>query len=496
MSSSLRNEFKGLRWRSRGLFLVQLLLLLSLLAGLNTLAYRHFYRTDLTDRRLYSLSAETVAYLQNLENPVEIHVTIPPNETDENIAQMYRDVRGLLREYEYRAGRRQGRPLLEVQFHNVYRQRRDAEILQERFGISEPNFVIFASGDRVRLVDPGDLYQMIGKERSSFQGERVFTSAILDVSSSRQTTIYFTMGHGEMDPGDTDPMRGLSYLADALSQRNMRLAYLDLMHQNRVPEDADLVIIAGPQVPLLRNEASALRTYLQENQGRVILLLEPARRHGLDDLLFHWGILAEDMIIFDDGTRSTLPSGDLIINRYGDHPITRPLYQNNLSILIGLSRPVRPEPAFLADESLDVQVLLGTSDTAWGKRNYREARGTPHFDPDNDLPGPLGIAVLAERRVPSQLGIDLSGGRIVVFGMSDFISNQRIVFPNNFTLFMNTLNWMLDRDSQVNIPPRQIQSIDVVMTREQSQRLGRYLSLYLPGFVAFFGLAIFWIRRK
>lgn len=496
MTTPQRNEFKGVRWKKRGLFLAQFTLLITFLIGLNLFAYRHFIRTDLTDRRLYSLTAETVAYLQTLDSPVEIHVTIPPNDKDEYIAQMYRDVRGLLREYEYRAGRRQGEPLIEVHFHNVYQQRRQAEILQERFGLSEPNFVIFASGDRVRQVEPRELYRIENQQRSAFQGEKIFTSAILDVSSTAQTTVYFTIGHGEMDPGDTDPLRGLSHLKDALNQRNIRISYLDLMQQNEVPEDADLVVIAGPQVPLLRNEASALRNFLQERQGRVMLLLEPARRHGLEDLLFHWGILTDDVIIFDDGASSTLPSGDLIINRYGDHPITRPLYQNNLRLLIGLSRPVRPEPAYLSDDSLDVQVLLGTADTAWGKRHYRDMRGAPNFDPDSDLPGPLSIAMIAERRVPSQLGIDLPGGRLAVFGMSDFIANQRIVFPNNFTLFMNTLNWMLDRDSQVNIPPRPIQSIDVVMTREQSRLLAIYLSLGLPGIVALFGLTIFWIRRK
>ena len=32
----------------------------------------------------------------------------------------------------------------------------------------------------------------------------------------------------------------------------------------------------------------------------MIVLLNPGRRHGMDDLFYDWGILAEDMAIFDN----------------------------------------------------------------------------------------------------------------------------------------------------------------------------------------------------
>ena len=489
-------DFRGRRWRANLQSLLQLLLLLSLFVGLNMVSQKHFSRTDLTDQRLYSLSAETIAYLQNLDQKVEVHVTIPPNDQDEEIAQMFRDVRGLLREYQYQAPRVDGESLVRVHFHDVYRQRREAQMLMDRFQESDPHKIIFARGDNYRILHPSDLYRTEDRQRTQFQGERIFTSALLDVSDASQTTIYFTTGHGEMELDDTDPTRGLSHLTDALLSRNFRLDYLDMMATSDVPADADLVVIAGPQVPLLRNEENMIRRYLEEEQGRVMVLLEPGRRHGLEELFFEWGVLIDDVLVMDESPGSTLPSGDMIISHYGEHPITMPLLRNNLRLLVGLSRSVRQDPISLTDESLHITPLLGTSSQAWGERDYRQHRTTPTFDEDRDLPGPLTLALISERTIPSQLGIDIPGGRLLVFGMSDFLSNQRLVFPPNFNLTMNSINWIVDRDTLVNIPPRNIEKIDLMLTQEQSRRLWVTLSLGLPGAIALLGCMVFWIRRK
>lgn len=489
-------DFRGRRWRGNIHLWLRIGLLLALFAGLNVLAHREFQRVDLTEQRLFSLSPETVAYLQDLQSPIDIHVTISANDPNEEVAQMFRDVRGLLREYQYAAPRAEGESMVRVHFHDVFRQRQKAQMLMQEFGESEPNRIIFSGPENFRIINPNDIYKTKGKKRTQFQGERIFTSAILDVSDAQQTTIYFTTGHGEMELDNTDPTRGLSHLTNALQERNFRLQYLDMMKISSIPQDADLIVIAGPQVPLLRNEENMLRRYLEDDQGRVIVLLEPGRRHGLEETFFDWGIMVDDVIVLDNSPGSTLPGGDMIITRYGEHPITEPLYENNLRLLVGLTRSVRQDPISFADESLQITPLLGTSSESWGERDYRNLRETPSYDPDRDLPGPLSIAAVAERNTPSQLGIDIPGGRMIVFGSSDLASNQRVVFPTNFQLMLNSINWIVDRDTMVNIPPRAIERIDIVLTQEQSRRLGFIVSLFIPGFIAIFGFFVYWIRRK
>ena len=147
------------------------------------------------------------------------------------------------------------------------------------------------------------------------------------------------------------------------------------------------------------------------------------------------------------------------------------------------------------DDSIAVQPLIGTSATSWGERSYRQDIAFV-YDPDTDLPGPLSVAAVSERQIPSQLGINIPGGRVVVFGTSDLITNNRIHALGNLTLFLNTINWMVDRDTMTNIAPRPIDQIQLVLSRDEIQRLRLTLLGFLPGMMALSGVIVYWIRRK
>jgi hypothetical protein len=69
-------SFRTARWlRTLNLFL-QAVLALTFFGGLNYLALHYSWRKDLTRLRSHSLSAETRAYLAQLDKPVRIIVTL------------------------------------------------------------------------------------------------------------------------------------------------------------------------------------------------------------------------------------------------------------------------------------------------------------------------------------------------------------------------------------------------------------------------------------
>ena len=69
-------DFGKARRNRRFHFLVQAVLMVSLVIGVNFLATRFFGRTDLGLPERYALSAETKKVLEGLEKPVDIIVTI------------------------------------------------------------------------------------------------------------------------------------------------------------------------------------------------------------------------------------------------------------------------------------------------------------------------------------------------------------------------------------------------------------------------------------
>jgi ABC-type uncharacterized transport system involved in gliding motility auxiliary subunit len=98
------------------------------------------------------------------------------------------------------------------------------------------------------------------------------------------------------------------------------------------------------------------------------------------------------------------------------------------------------------------------------------------------------------RSARSELGISIPGGRLVVFGNSDFVANNRFQTYCNYTLFINSVNWTLDRSNLLNIPTRPLESYQIIMSHPALQRMLATFAL-LPGAVALLGLSIYFIRR-
>jgi hypothetical protein len=486
------DSFRAARWIRLINLLLQAVLFLALFAGLNYLALNHAWRFDLTANRQHSLSPETKSYLERLERDVTVIVTLTDDGENEEIAQAFRDVSALLREYTYATrGRDKGRIM--VRFVDVYQNRREAEAL----GVDQPNVVVLAS-DRGRSVKTlNDLYVIKKKvSREAFKGESVITAAILDVASAEKKKIYFLAGHGEMSPDSVDGARGLSLLRDQLRQRNFDIAGLDLSLSRKIPDDAALLIITSPQGRFQPFEEELLRNYLTTRAGRVILLVDPARQFGLENLLFDWGVLVYDNYIFDPNPGYISENGELILGHFLPHPITQVLIDNGLYLLVGPARVVNEDIGRTADDGLSIKRLIATSSAAWGESGYRLRNA--EYTPGQDLRGRdgLGALVISERLKPANLPLSVPGGRLAVFGTSDLVTNNRIIHGGNFPLFLNTVSWAVDRDTQLNIPARPIERFQLSLSQEELGRLRLGLFLLVPGIVGLLGIFVYWTRRN
>lgn len=493
MQTSRFNEFRYARRFRTINRTIQILLGLTVIIALNFLASKYFRRIDLTQSGSYTLAPETKAYIRELQEPVEIIVTIPNNPEVPESEQVYQHLQKLLREYEA-TGMQDGKTLIKVEFVDIYRQRKRAQELANKYKLTQENIILVARGQRTREIRQADLYEVENQEITGFRGEKAITSAIIDVANDDSDKVYFVVGHGEMRLDDVDPLRGLSQLESFLRERNYMLATLDLAVDPTVPADTDLVVLPSPQASLLPEEVEKLRRYMTERNGRMIVLLDPGRRHGLEDLFYDWGVLADDMAVVDTGADFRSQSGDLIIRRFAEHPITDLLVEYQITALFGQPRPVRTDPASLDNERIKVSQLVGTSDQSWAERDFR-TQDPIVYDEGRDLRGPISIATVSTRSAGSELGISIPGGRLAVFGNSDFISNNLIRAFGNRTLFFNTLNWALSKNSLLNIATRPLESYQIVMSERDLRNILLYFTL-MPVSVAIFGTFIFIIRRR
>jgi hypothetical protein len=499
---STAESFRTARWVRTANLLLQALLVSTLFLGLSYLARRHASRFDLIANRRYALSPETQSYLGQLTQPVRIVVTFDQNSGDEELASIAHDVDNLLNEYVF-ATRANDVGKISFEHLDVYQQRHEAEQL----GIDQVGDILVICGEKKpRVLHLTDLYEFKNKHRTAFLGEQAFTAAILDVSSAGQKVIYFLSGHGEQRPDDVDPVHGLSLLGDELRHRNFDVELLDLSVTDKIPDNAALLIAAGPQGAFDRAEQEQLRQFLATRAGRLILLVDPGQPFGLDSLLADWGIVADDDVICDTGAKNITDDGDLILWAYNPHAVTKILIDNNLHLRLGLTRSVRADPSHILDDSLTVTILASTSPTAWGYLNYRRP-GLPAFTPGIDIKGTaktqdcLGVIAASERVKAldangETLPLSVPGGRLIVCGTSELATNNRLVNPGNQNLMLAAINWATDRDTQLAIPARPIERYQISLSTLSLAQLRLALLLFPPAVAALLGLLVYWTRRR
>jgi hypothetical protein len=471
---------------------VQACLILLLLFGLNFLSLSHFSRIDLTESNRYALSAESIAYLKQLEQPVTLIVTIPDSSASPQETALLRYLKLLLREYAI-AGQRDGRAFVRIEYVDVFRDRDRAQALSKDFGVNETHCLIVQREDRYRLLRADELMRFKDQQPVAYIGEAALTSAILEVDQEQAPVIYFLSGHGETRLDDAHPRDGLSAFGKELRSRNIETRTLDLSTAEAVPDDAGLLVMANPRGPLSTKEVEKIRLYLGEQSGRLLLWLAPESQHGLESLLPQWGIKLPAQRVHE-GDPDFIESGQsLLIRNFVDHPSTRHLIDNEVALLVGQARPVLPVRPTPLDERLKVTPLFATSAQSWAFDIAFLDRKRP-FNAELDTKGPVPIAVASQREAAGQLGIDIPGGKLLVIGSHDIFSNRHVQSLGNSSLAFSILNWMLERNRLIAIPPKEVVSYNLHSSEAELRKTG-LLFLTVPLGLAALGFLIFWIRK-
>src|SRR3954468_10143468 len=119
-------------------------------------------------------------------------------------------------------------------------------------------------------------------ERLKVLGETEFSNALLRLSRTRERIVAFLEGEGERQPlGKANA--DIGQFVGALAERGLRAVPLPLANTGKVPENADLVVIANPRVALAPAVADELVDYVDRG-GNLLWLPGPDENAGLDAL--------------------------------------------------------------------------------------------------------------------------------------------------------------------------------------------------------------------
>ena len=321
--------------------------------------------------------------------------------------------------------------------------------------------------------------------------DRSFVEALLRVTSVRKVA-YFTEGHGER------PTRPRAARDGRASARVLRRQLEALQYEvrplgleeglaDRVPEDADVVFVLGPEQAFLPAEERALLSHLKAG-GRLFVALDAGETSPLPQLLSAAGLAFDPTVLANPRahvqlTQTRADRMAIATNAVEQHPATDRLAANRGLYTVflrsgALATTEEPGGHGLKTETL-VRSLPGT---------FADADGSLSPQRGEDVGSVPLMAAVTSTVTPGE-----DGGRMVVLADVDVVSDDLIqLIQGNALLLVDALRW-LQRDSDPVLALPEDDDVKIVHRREEDLAIFYGTTFGIPLLVLILG---WWAQRR
>jgi ABC-type uncharacterized transport system involved in gliding motility auxiliary subunit len=446
-----------------------------ILALVNVLGTRRPERWDLTANKALSLSDETIQVLRQMPQPVHAVTFLQLDDSRRT------ELENQLYEMQVRSNGMLSYEIVDP---------REAPGYAQQLGVLELGTTVFVMGDR--------------KQQVTGTREADLTTGLIKLVKPNPRKAYFTTGHQErrIDGFDQD---SYGQIKTQLESRNFSVETLSLFTTPEVPQDASMVVIAGPKVPFTDAEVQALGAYLDRG-GDLMMLVDPGVDSGLGPLVSRWGIELGTNYVVEGDPRLTVQSPFLpVVQKLGTHKVTDKIAGIPVVFLIPtyLTTPAQPPSAFR------VTPVAQTSDRSWAESDPNALRNPQalKFDEGQDVKGPLTLAVAIESATdssspdadqPDSGDQGANKSRVLIVTTSQLASNATGQFGGqvaNTDLFVNGSSWLVGDDQLISITPRPPDNRTLFLTAAQRNFVMLSSILFVPALVLAVGILIWWSRR-
>lgn len=455
----VRRFFTGRQARYGSNALIMTLAFVGILFVINLLTYQNPKSWDLTENKQHTLAPETIQALDALPDKVTALAFYSSQVSPDTAKQLLSDYKSNSKgKFDYRFVDPNADPLLARQY-----------------GVTGDEKIVLVMGKSA--------------ETASFADETEIDKALIRLISPEARVVYFLTGHGEPDINGSDNT-ALSRARTTLESKNYTVKTLNLAAENKIPDDAKVVVVAGPTSPLLDQEIALLKAYVDKG-GSLIVMEDPTpfTKFGTqpdplaDYLKTDWGISLENDVVIDLTSNQPL---NAISSSYNS---TASITQHMTTVTI------MPQARSLTvDQTLPQNVtdtsLITTSQQSWGETDLASLQSNQQigFDQATDIAGPLTLAATGEN--------SSTKGRVVVFGNSVFATNKGFDAYANGDIFINSVDWATQQSNLINITPRtpitrtfnapaQLQFIIILLSSV----------IVIPGLIVAAGIST-WVTRR
>src|SRR6266571_263055 len=475
--------------------LVQIVLILFLVAMVNSFSFRHYARWDFSRDQKYTLSDKTKRFLDTLKGKMHITVFFSPN------TPITADVENLLTEYQYA-----GKGKIDLEHIDPERNLSRAKELFDKYKVvTDESLLVLDYEGRNKTVKASEMADIDqsgmaigeGPRVAAFKGEQAITSAMIDLVEGKKKILGYVTGHKE--PALTEGTSPITVLKTFIENENIKFQELNLLDLDAIPADVKAVMIVGPQYDFSDREMKLLRDFW-DKQGRILLLLDPAAKTpNLRGFVNELGVKPNDdrlMVFLRTGIQELALTRDVQARFLGDSPITKRLADVR-ALFLGGTSSLTLEPDRVRGANIRLEPLIQAEKGYFAEKDYNtdeQAKFQADAKQGSNVALTIGTAVgnggSADQRVP------MRSPRLAVVSNATFVQDNAITQDQQGLDFISgSVNWLLSREQLIGIAPKIPKPLMFSLSEEALRWLRWIVLVFMPLVPAVIGTMVWWQRR-
>lgn len=266
---------------------------------------------DISAAKLYSITSNTKAVVNALEEDVTIYWIVQSGEEDDVIET-------LLGKYDSLSDHITVVKKNPDVYPTFAEQYTDESV--------KNNSLVVECGERSRFVGYDDIYVQemdvySYSYNTSFDGEGAITSAIDYVTTEELPQLYVLEGHGEQELPKN--------WKEQIEKENIQTDTLSLLTVDEIPEDADALLIYEPSSDLSEEEVDMLYEYAEAG-GKLLVMAGPTEEGTLENLyglLANYGVETCEGIVVEGNREGYTMQPHVLLPEMSSHEITDSLIE-------------------------------------------------------------------------------------------------------------------------------------------------------------------------
>ena len=452
----------------KGIFsAVAVVVLIAAVIAVNIFVTSKNYTVDVTANKIYSLSKQTKKILKGLDKEASVN---------SSYAQVWKEYKknSTKVKFVYKD------PDLYPNFTKKYTDSSE-EVANDS--------MIIKCGKKYRYVSANDYVSYsYGSDYSysadSLQLESLTTEAINYVVSDSTPVIYTLSGHSEQsfDSSVTSSFEGDNYSVKTLN----------LLTEQRVPDDCSILLINGAQKDITKDELKMIKKYMK-NGGKMYVFLDAKVENltNLYSLLKSYNVEPQKGVVVETDASKYTQYPIYLLPTIESSDATSAQYNSNIYILAPSAKGLKDITEKNAKKNSSasdytVTSLLSTSDGAYSKVNTDSATLNKE---KNDISGPFNISVAVS---------DSTGGRMIVTGCTNMLLQDidQAVSGANTDFVLNGVNYLAEQKSKISIRAKSLKTENAVVPAFNQKATLIMTVFVIPLVILAIGIGIVIKRRK